>query len=822
MSSPLFCGLFRRTVLILIVAALMSCSASNIVQLPSKNQGERIKTLVIHYTALNYADSVKALVDEGGLSAHYLVPESGDPSYPYNHLKVVQLVDESRRAWHAGISTWQGRSGLNDQSIGIEVVNVPDCHWEKDVPGQHNEHGASRPCLFPDYDSEQIALLTTLIRDILARNPDINPTAVVGHADIAFNRKSDPGPRFPWYALYQAGIGAWYDKETLNTYWQTFASRPVSISLFQQALARYGYGVMETGQLDEQTINAISAFQMHFLPWQVSGRPDAQTSAAVFALLDKYFPQQAEIMVSRYQREGDVLPPPQTERKRGQIDMHFTATSGADRQAGNNKARFRAYRGRGDIVIEASEDVSATLRVNGDALNIADVLSANTPYAYSLARRTHDGINTFSVSEISTATGSVHVTVPYPVLADNSAAYTNAFREVDKQIQHDVDNGFPGAVLLVIKDGEIIKHDAYGYALRYDENQQPLENPQPMTKTTVFDLASNTKMFATTLALMKLVADGKLDVSEPLQTYIPEYRGAGRDARRVIDLLSHQSGYAPEVKFFTPENRLGSDFYSLDKTRTTELLLQHLPFTAGRAGQTIYSDTNFMLLGLLVERITGMTLDAYCESQIYEPLGLTHTRFTPLSKGAQKNSFAATEINGNTRNGTIDFPGIRTSTLRGEVHDEKAFYSMGGVSGHAGLFSTAGELAVLVQALINRGGYDDVHLFDGDIMQTFISPGPGTNAYGLGWRRAGDGGEHSYFGPYASDSAFGHTGWTGTVTVIDPALDLGIILLTNARHSPIKQDSAGNPVFSGSQFDTGNYERIVTLIYEAMLHHRTR
>ncbi|WP_414829600.1 penicillin binding protein PBP4B [Alteromonas sp. H39] len=822
MSSPLFRGLFRHTVLILIVAGMVSCSTSNIVQLPSKNQGERIKTLVIHYTALNYADSVKALVDEGGLSAHYLVPESGDPTYPHDRLKVMQLVDESRRAWHAGISSWQGRSGLNDQSIGIEVVNVPDCHWETDVPGQHSVHGASRPCLFPDYDSEQITLLTTLIRNILARNPDIHPTAIVGHADIAFNRKSDPGPRFPWYQLYQAGIGAWYDKDTLDTYWQTFAARPVSVSLFQQALARYGYGVLETGQLDEQTINAISAFQMHFLPWQVSGRPDAQTSAALFALLDKYFPQQAEIMLSRYQREADAGRPAQITRKQGQIDRHFPGVSHSDLHALNNKARFKAYRGRGDIVIEASEDVSATVHVNGEALNIADVLFAHTPYAYSLARRTHDGINTLSVSDVYPDNGSVHVTVPYPVLTDNSAAYTHTFREVDKQIQHDVDNGFPGAVLLVIKDGEIIKHDAYGYALRYDENQQPLEHPLPMTTTTEFDLASNTKMFATTLALMTLVADGKLDVSEPLHTYIPEYRGGGRETRRVIDLLSHQSGYAPEVKFFTPDNELGADFYSLDKTRTTELLLQHVPFMSSRAAQTLYSDTNFMLLGLLVERITGMTLDAYCESQIYGPLGLTHTRFTPLLKGAEKSAFAATEINGNTRNGTIDFPGIRTTTLQGEVHDEKAYYAMDGVSGHAGLFSTAGELAVLVQALINRGGYGDVHLFDGDIMQSFISPGPDSYAYGLGWKRAGNGESVWHFGPYASDSAFGHTGWTGTVTVIDPELDMGIILLTNARHSPIRQDNAGPPVFSGTQFDTGRYGQIVTLVYEAVLHHQSK
>lgn len=812
--------LTRRTLLLLAVFALMSCSSSDVVQLPSKNQGERIKTLVIHYTALNYADSVKALVDEGGLSAHYLVPESNDPTYPYRRLQVMQLVDESKRAWHAGISEWQGRSGLNDQSIGIEVVNVPDCHWEEDIPGQHHEHGASRLCIFPDYDGEQIALLTSLLKAILARNPDIHPTAVVGHADIAFNRKSDPGPRFPWYELYQAGIGAWYENETLNAYWDVFSSRPPSVSLFQRALRRYGYGVLETGQLDEQTINAISAFQMHFLPWQVNGQPDGQTASALFALLEKYFPEQAKTLVARYHRESNEKPVAPAIVRKGQIDQHFPDTARSDRAAVNDKARFKAYQGRGDIIIEASDSASTTVRVNGEPLNIAEVLQADTPYAYSLAKRTHNGINTLAVSDIAPETASVRITVPYPVLIDNTDSYQNAFNKVDMQIQRDIENGFPGAVLLVMKDGEIIKHDAYGYALKYDENQQALSEPVPMQTTTAFDLASNTKMFATTLALMKLVEDGKLDVSQPVSHYLPEYRGNGRDTRRVIDLLTHQSGYAPEVKFFTPENKLGSDFYSQDKARTAELLLQRVPFVGGRAAQTTYSDTNFMLLGLLVERISNMPLDEYCETQIYEPLGLTKTRFTPLKKGASKNDFAATEINGNTRNGTVDFPNIRTATLQGEVHDEKAYYSMAGVSGHAGLFSTAGELAVLIQALINRGGYDGVHLFDGDIMQSFIKPGPDSSDFGLGWKRAGNGENKWHFGPFASDNAFGHTGWTGTVTVIDPELDLGIVLLTNARHTPIKLNDAGVPAFTGTHYETGKYGSIVTLIYEAVLNHQ--
>lgn len=334
MNLRSFHRLCRPVSLLLAMGWLLSCSYSSVIQLPSKNQGERIKVLVIHYTALDYADSVSALVDEGGLSAHYLIPESDDTTYPYNTLHVIQLVEESKRAWHAGVSEWQGRSGLNDQSIGIELVNIPDCHWEDDIPGLHHEDGASRPCLFPDYDRQQITLLITLLHEILARNPDIHPTAIVGHADIAFNRKSDPGPRFPWHTLYEAGIGAWYDNATLNAYWQDFSLRPPSIALFQQAMRRYGYGVLETGQLDEQTINAVSAFQMHFLPWQVSGQPDSQTSAALFALLDKYFPAEARLMMARYQCEGNAESSGPVVVRNDQGDPHVPNTRHAGQSCG--------------------------------------------------------------------------------------------------------------------------------------------------------------------------------------------------------------------------------------------------------------------------------------------------------------------------------------------------------------------------------------------------------------------------------------------------------------------------------------------------------
>ena len=810
---------FRFLVATCAVATLFGC-AGGYTSMPSKNTGERVKVLVMHFTAIDYQKSVHALVDEGGLSSHYLVTDPSDPTFPGDEASVLQLVPESKRAWHAGKGEWQTRNHLNDTSIGIEIVNVPECQRDSETAASRSEHGSNRLCVFPDYHPEQIQVLIALAKDILARNPDISPTAVVGHADIAFNRKNDPGPRFPWYQLYLEGIGAWYDTGTLTTYWQRFNRALPSVSLTQAALRTYGYGVVETGTLDEQTINALSAFQMHFVQDNVTGVINSRTAAALFALLDKYFPQKAKALNTRYARETALKAAPAEEKRpqSGQIDSDFPQQERSSREEVNDKVAFKAYKGRGEILLTPATTINATVKVNGETLNIASPLEAGHTYSYSLKKRTHNGTNTLEVQSDSES-DALHVTIPWPSLTDETQKWQQAFRPVDALIQQDIEDGFPGAVLLVIKDGAVIKRTAYGNALLYDETGTRLTKPEPMTPDTLFDVASNTKMFATNLALMKLVSEGKLSIDAPVYQYLPEYAGGGREARTVRDLLSHQSGYGPEVRFFAPGERYGESFRSRDKSHTSTLLTTAVPFQISKGAQATYSDTNFMLLGLLVERITGMSLDRYCEQFIYGPLQLNHTVFNPLKKGFTPNQIAATEINGNTRSHNIDFPGIRTYTLRGEVHDEKAWYSMGGVSGHAGLFSTVDDFAVLMQTLLNGGGYGQVALTDRDTISLFTAPSPLNPGFGLGWRRGSNGSNRWHFGPYASSQAFGHTGWTGTATVIDPAQDLGIVLFTNARHTPVEKQSTGNLQFAGSEFETAKYGSVITRVYEAILNH---
>ncbi|EWH06254.1 MULTISPECIES: penicillin binding protein PBP4B [Pseudoalteromonas] len=815
MSFPSLKTLLKQLCYLSGAALLVSCASNQYTFTQSANYSHRVKFLVMHYTAIDYEKSMRALVDEGGLSSHYLLPESGDSSYPHDKLEIIQLVDENDRAWHAGRSYWQGREDLNDHSIGIEIVNVPTCHIpEHSSPAMQND--ASKLCIYPDYDAKQIELLITLSKDILKRNPDIGPTQIVGHSDIAPSRKNDPGPRFPWYQLYKAGIGAWYDSDTVDKYWQLFSASKPSTELMQKAMRSYGYEVIATGQLDSQTLDALSAFQMHFLPWHVSGNNDARSAAVLFALLEKYFPKKCERLFKEYQQQQLATEPETTVLANAQVVVRIPSLDPSSRELVNNRGTFQAYKGRGEIIIENHDARSADIYINGEKINIASPLTAEKVYQYSLAKRTHNGINTFKVDNVQPEGASLTLRFPYPTLIKNT--HKDRFKAVDELINQEVAAGFPGAVLGVIKEGELIKLSHYGAAKKYHADGTLLASPEAMKNDTLFDIASNSKMFATNFALMKLASEGKLDVEKPLFYYLPEFRGSGREQRLVKDLLTHSAGYPAVVDFHRKDNKFGERFFSQNSLRTKNLLLTGVPFVAGRNVKHLYSDIDYMLLGVLIERISGMPLDSYVESQLYQPLGLTHTVYNPLQKGFLASQIAATEINGNTRGGRIEFDNIRTDVLQGEVHDEKAFYALGGVAGHAGLFSTAGDIMVLMQVLLNGGGYDNKQLFTPQVLAQFTQPQASDETYGLGWRRAGHQARTWHFGPYASPRAYGHTGWTGTVTVIDPEYDLAIVLLTNARHTPIEGNDK-NYEFVGKRFETGKYGSIISLIYESILNH---
>jgi hypothetical protein len=199
-------------------------------------------------------------------------------------------------------------------------------------------------------------------------------------------------------------------------------------------------------------------------------------------------------------------------------------------------------------------------------------------------------------------------------------------------------------------------------------------------------------------------------------------------------------------------------------------------------------------------------------------MGLSKVLYNPLKKGFSAADCAATELNGNTRDGAVNFTNIRTNTIQGQVHDEKAFYSMGGVSGHAGLFATAGDLAKLCQVMLNGGGYGGNKFFDKNTIDEFIKRKDSLPTWGLGWWREGDKGRPWYFGVDSSSDTIGHQGWTGTLTMIDPEKDLVVVLLTNKINSPVIDKNANPNDFSGNKFTTATLGTIPELIYEGIEH----
>ncbi len=308
----------HRTVSIGLLLMLAGCSSLDTHYLPSQHYNSRVKYLVIHYTASNYQESLEHLVDKGKVSAHYLIPENHDTTYPHDDLRVIQLVDESYRAWHAGVSHWGGQDGLNDLSIGIELVYQAECHTHsyENLPAdvKESDSHSERLCIYPDYDPEQIQLLTALIKRLQEQYPRIKPTHIVAHSDIAPTRKNDPGPRFPWQQLYKEGIGAWYDIDTMLRYWHMFAEQPPSLEIVQQALQDYGYPIEISGELDDQTESTLRAFQIHFLPWEIDGDSHLATTATLFALLEKYHPEKAEQLLYSLSQPVDTLSQPANTR----------------------------------------------------------------------------------------------------------------------------------------------------------------------------------------------------------------------------------------------------------------------------------------------------------------------------------------------------------------------------------------------------------------------------------------------------------------------------------------------------------------------------
>ncbi|MFJ3814145.1 serine hydrolase [Streptomyces sp. NPDC090056] len=336
---------------------------------------------------------------------------------------------------------------------------------------------------------------------------------------------------------------------------------------------------------------------------------------------------------------------------------------------------------------------------------------------------------------------------------------------------------YAGAVLLAGRGGTVALHRAIGSAVRYaayDEKtgtgvELPPERQRPMTEDTVFDLASVSKLFTSILAVQQ-IERGVLDLEARVTAYLPEFGGGGKGDVTVRQLLTHTSGFRSWIPLYREPTREG-------KLRLLwEERLANPPGTA-----YLYSDLNLISLQSVLEEVTGRALDVLLHDEITAPLGMDRTRFNPPP--SWRPDIAATE------DARPPWSGLDRGMVWGEVHDENA-YALGGVAGHAGVFSRAWDLAVLARALLNGGAYGRARILSPasvELMFTdFNTAFPG-DAHGLGFELH----QHWYMGAMATPRTAGHTGFTGTSLVLDPTTDAFLIVLGNSVH-PVRSWRSGS------------------------------
>ncbi len=349
------------------------------------------------------------------------------------------------------------------------------------------------------------------------------------------------------------------------------------------------------------------------------------------------------------------------------------------------------------------------------------------------------------------------------ITANSQSGFCNATTEIDELVSTSIANKyFPGAQLLIANSDKILLSRNYG-KFTYDENAPAVDD------NSIFDLASVTKVIATTSAIMRLYDEKKLDLNDKVTAYIPEFNNRGKDEITIANLLLHNSGlkaFIPFYKYYTSKSDVMNAIYAVDKEYQT-------------GSKFLYSDLNAILLGEIVERVSGKSLDQYCNEIIFSPLKMTNTFFNPENKSRALP----------TENDTY----WRNRLIQGEVHDESAAV-MGGVAGNAGLFSNAGDLYKFMKAFQTKSSgsligditsifkkNNDIASFDlKDIFTTKYGNVSYRNSRALGWDTKPE--PTSYRAPCGelfSDNSFGHTGFTGTSVWCDKEKGLIVIFLTN-------------------------------------------
>lgn len=358
----------------------------------------------------------------------------------------------------------------------------------------------------------------------------------------------------------------------------------------------------------------------------------------------------------------------------------------------------------------------------------------------------------------------------------------------------------PGAVVMVVLDGKVIYNKAFGTRTYTDST--------PTKISDIYDLASVTKTSATTMAVMRLFEQDKLKLDTTIGAYIPRARGTNKKDISVREVMLHQAGFIPFIPFY--KNMLESD-YSRDSTAAyptkaadnfymrkaffAEVMWpQMLNSNLANRGKYVYSDLSMYFMKEMVERQSGKPMENYVMDQFYKPLGMTRAGFNPRLRFSKQDIIP-----------TEDDQVFRKTLLEGYVHDQGAAM-VGGVSGHAGLFSSSNDLAILYQMLLNRGTYGGTEFFKPATVDMFTAKQSDVSRRGLGFDRWDPESTKGYPSKLASPQTFGHTGYTGTCVWVDPKYKLVYIFLSNRV----------NPGVSTKLLDLNIRSRIQDVIYEAI------
>ncbi len=374
-----------------------------------------------------------------------------------------------------------------------------------------------------------------------------------------------------------------------------------------------------------------------------------------------------------------------------------------------------------------------------------------------------------------------------------------------------IQKAFPGCVVLAVHEGEIVYHKAFGQ-YKYDASQ-------PTSIESIFDLASVTKISATTVSVMKLFEQGKLDLNGKLEDYLPMVRGTNKANLKIDDILLHQAGLVPFIAFYKetidpqtgvpnpaiyrskPEPgftvRVAESIYMRNDWEDT-MFSRILKSPLGPQNKYVYSDNDFIFLGKIVEQITGMTLDQYVQKTFYRPMGMLTTGFKPRERFAT-DQIIPTETEKH----------FRMQTTQGDVHDEGASM-FGGVAGHAGLFSSAYDLAMLYQMLLNGGEFNGNRFLEKETIELFTAYHSKNSRRGYGFDKPEKDNptrKDPYPSSMASPATFGHTGYTGTCVWVDPKYNIVYVFLSNRVYPTRENNKLGQMSIRG---------KIQDAIYRAM------